>query len=212
MENNNSLQNLTAFVIILVLLVMVATQYVALYRLEHEVQDMMQEFTNYQLLQEENYERLEGRIDILNSTMYAHTHNQEGVEEESATIVEEDGPVEPEQTEGVVITQSVESEVYESSISSEMIYTASQLKTLGVINWGGYRWTWYSQRVLPGGGLNIPDRHVDENGYVCDGDGRIVLASGFADKGTIVNTPFGKEGKVYDYCTTANTYDVYTDF
>lgn len=91
-------------------------------------------------------------------------------------------------------------------------YTASQLKTMGVIHWGGWKWTWYSQRVLPGGGLNIPGRHVDANGYVCDAEGYIVLASGALAKGTVVNTPFGKAGKVYDCGCAADTLDVYTDF
>ena len=71
---------------------------------------------------------------------------------------------------------------------------------------------WYSQKVLPGGGLNIPGRHVDNNGYVCDENGFICLASGSLAKGTIVETPFGKKGKVYDCGCAANTLDVYTNF
>ena len=104
------------------------------------------------------------------------------------------------------------SNVTTSNQSSSATYSASQLKSMGVINWGGWRWTWYSQRVLPGGGLNIPGRHVDSNGYVCDGNGYICLASGSLSKGTVVNTPFGKMGKVYDSGCAANTLDVYTNF
>lgn len=91
-------------------------------------------------------------------------------------------------------------------------YTASEFKHLGVIRWGGWKWTWYSQRVLPGGGLDIPGRHVDSNGYVCDAEGYICLASSKLSKGTVVNTPFGKAGKVYDSGCAADTLDVYTDF
>lgn len=91
-------------------------------------------------------------------------------------------------------------------------YTAEQFRYMGIINWGGWKWTWYSQRVLPGGGLNIPGRHVDQNGYVCDAEGYIVLASGKLSKGTVVNTPFGKAGKVYDSGCAADILDVYTDF
>lgn len=91
-------------------------------------------------------------------------------------------------------------------------YTASQLRFNGVIYSGGWRWTYYSQRVLPGGGLRIPGRHVDENGYVCDGNGRICLASSVLGYGTIVSTPFGKEGCVYDSGCNADTLDVYTNF
>lgn len=62
--------------------------------------------------------------------------------------------------------------------------------------------------VLPGGGLQIPGRHVNSNGYVADGDGYIVLAND-APKGTIFPTPFGAPGKVYDRGTAGNHLDVY---
>lgn len=90
-------------------------------------------------------------------------------------------------------------------------YTASQFKRAGVVHWSGWRWTWYSQRVLPGGGLKIPGRHVSGR-YVCDGDGYICLASGKLKRGTVVQTPFGRPGKVYDSGCAAGTLDVYTDF
>lgn len=87
-----------------------------------------------------------------------------------------------------------------------------QFKRLGVINWNGYTFKYYSQRVLPGNGLNIPGRHVD-NYFVCDGDGYICVAAhgNQFDKGDIVNTPFG-QGKVYDECDSYNVIDIYTDF
>lgn len=65
------------------------------------------------------------------------------------------------------------------------------------------------QSVLPGGGLNIPGRHINAGGYVADKDGYIVLAND-APKGTIINTPFGYKGKVYDRGTYGNHFDVYT--
>lgn len=71
-------------------------------------------------------------------------------------------------------------------------YAPSDLQYMGVLNWGGWRWTYYSQRVLPGGGLNIPGRYVDENGFVCDENGYICLASGSLGWGTVVDTPFWK--------------------
>ena len=96
--------------------------------------------------------------------------------------------------------------------SYDEYYTADQLRFLGVIYAGGWRWTWYSQNVLPGGGLTIPGRHVDENGFICDENDRICLASEDLAYGTVVSTPFGKEGCVYD-CGCANgTLDVYVDF
>lgn len=78
----------------------------------------------------------------------------------------------------------------------------------GVVNHNGNKFTYYSQSVLPGGGLNIPGRHVS-GGFVCDGDGYIVLANSAAN-GTVVNTPWGA-GKVYDKGTNGNHYDVYVE-
>jgi hypothetical protein len=97
-------------------------------------------------------------------------------------------------------------------IQEEPLYSAADLRYQGVIHWGGWRWTWYSQNVLPGGGLDIPGRYVDENGYVCDENNYICLASGTLSKGSIVDTPFGKKGKVYDCGCAADTLDVYTNF
>ncbi len=91
-------------------------------------------------------------------------------------------------------------------------YTPTYFRRMGVINWNGWRWTWYSQRVLPGGGLRIPGRHVDSNGYVCDKNDYICLASGRLSKGTVVKTPFGKMGKVYDSGCAAGTLDVYVNW
>lgn len=91
-------------------------------------------------------------------------------------------------------------------------YSASELKFHGVIFSGGWRWTWYSQNVLPGGGLSIPGRHVDENGFICDENDRICLASEDLAYGTVVSTPFGKEGCVYDCGCDYGTLDVYVNF
>lgn len=91
-------------------------------------------------------------------------------------------------------------------------YAPSYFKYMGVIYWNNWRWTWYSQRVLPGGGLNIPGRHVGGGGYIMDNNGYICLASSLLSKGTVVLTPFGAEGKVYDSGCAANTLDVYVDW
>ena len=78
----------------------------------------------------------------------------------------------------------------------------------------GTRYTWYSQNILPGGGLdelNGNGRHVDEYGYIRDGEGYIAVASSDHDIGTVLDTPFGK-AKVYDTGCSSGTVDVYTDF
>lgn len=89
------------------------------------------------------------------------------------------------------------------------LYSLRDLNFQGIIWWNGYKFTYYSQSVLPGGGLRIPGRHVNEDGYVADGDGYIVLAND-APKGTVIPTPFGYYGKVYDRGTVGNHFDVYT--
>jgi hypothetical protein len=89
----------------------------------------------------------------------------------------------------------------------------SGLRQSGVLRYNGTKWTWYTQRILPGQGLNIPGRHLDENGLVCDGDGNVVLASSTSNRGQVVDTPFGKQGKVYDAGNGGSGwYDVYTDW
>ena len=84
------------------------------------------------------------------------------------------------------------------------------LQSAGVVHWGGYRFTWYSQRVLPGGGLNIPGRHVNGAGFVCDGDGYIVAATAFG-KGVTGSSPWGA-WKSYDTGVSGNTVDLYCDW
>lgn len=85
-------------------------------------------------------------------------------------------------------------------------------KYQGEIYYGGHRYTWYSEKVLPGGGLNIPGRHVNEDGYVCDEYGYVVVASCDYSQGTILDTPLGLQAKVYDICPISGTIDVYVSW
>lgn len=91
-------------------------------------------------------------------------------------------------------------------------YLPSYFKRMGVIHWNGWRWTWYSQKVLHGCGLRIPGRHVDGRGFVCDRNGYICLASSVLRRGKVLSTPFGKKGKVYDSGCSSNTIDVYVNW
>lgn len=93
--------------------------------------------------------------------------------------------------------------------SASSLYSLRDLTFHGVINWGGYKYTYYSQSVLPGPGLSIPGRHVNASGFVADADGYIVLANS-RPRGTVLPTPFGYMGKVYDRGTYGNHIDVYT--
>lgn len=90
----------------------------------------------------------------------------------------------------------------------DALFTLEDFMFRGAINWGGYKFTYYSQQVLPGEGLAVPGRHVNAGGYVADADGYIVLA-GSAAKGTVYETPFGYQGKIYDRGTVGNHLDVY---
>ena len=84
-------------------------------------------------------------------------------------------------------------------------------KSKGVNYFNGHKETWYSQKVLPGGGLKIPGRHVDDRGLVCDENGYICVASSDYSKGTIVETSLGT-GKVYDCGCASGTIDIYTNW
>lgn len=95
-----------------------------------------------------------------------------------------------------------------SASNSGVKISLSQFMFDGVVYSGGYKFTYYSQSVLPGGGLSIPGRHVNADGFVSDGDGYVVLA-GSAPLGTVYDTPFGYKGKIYDRGTYGNHLDVY---
>lgn len=92
--------------------------------------------------------------------------------------------------------------------------SAAEFQWLGVVSDEQHAYTWYSERVLPGGGLddlNANGRHSD-GGFVKDGDGYIAVASCDYEKGTIIDTPFGA-AKVYDTGYLApGQIDVYTSF
>ena len=97
----------------------------------------------------------------------------------------------------------------QASAKTAKLFDLDDFMFRGVIYWSGYKFTYYSEKVLPGGGLRIPGRHVNADGYVADEDGYIVLA-GDAAMGTVFETPFGYKGKIYDRGTVGNHLDVYT--
>jgi hypothetical protein len=93
-------------------------------------------------------------------------------------------------------------------------WTGSKLTKRGGVNWGpSGKETWYSQKVLPGGGLKIPGRHVAEDGTIRDIDGFIVVAAdlSYRPRYTIVGTSLGL-GKVYDTGCDYGTIDIYVNW
>ena len=81
----------------------------------------------------------------------------------------------------------------------------------GVFHGPSGKETYYSQRVLPGGGLNIPGRHVVADGTIRDADGYVVIASDVLPKGSITETSLGT-GKVYDTGVGHAGVDIYTNW
>lgn len=81
----------------------------------------------------------------------------------------------------------------------------------GRIYFNGHTETYYSQRVLPGGGLGIPGRHIASDGTIRDSSNYIVVASDDYPKGTVIQTSLGP-GKVYDSGSGKGNIDLYTDW
>lgn len=100
---------------------------------------------------------------------------------------------------------SYETPVYTEGSGDQL--TASK----GVVYYNGHRETYYSQKVLPGNGLNIPGRYVAGDGTVRDADNYICVASSDLAKGTIVETSLGT-AKVYDSGCASGTIDIYTNW
>lgn len=94
-------------------------------------------------------------------------------------------------------------------------YSAEDLQILGEIYDGDLCYKWYSQQVLPGEGLDIPGRYVDDEGYIRDEEGNLCVASNRFPLGTQIEVPFGD-----GYAVVYDTYedeeddliDVYTDW
>ena len=136
---------------------------------------------------------------------YDDTDYAESEYDDSSTIVLEvvETYDEPEYNEPEPEPESTLYDSYSEYIPHDLMYH-------GVIYWGGWRWTWYSENVLPGPGLKIPGRWSDGN-FVRDENGYICLASDDLDWGTYVDTPWGP-GRVYDCGCASGTIDVYVSW
>ena len=83
----------------------------------------------------------------------------------------------------------------------------------GTVYFNGHKETYYSEKVLPGNGLNIPGRHVAEDGTIRDYEGFICVASdlSFMSRGTVLMTSL-VPAKVYDTGCAYGTIDIYVNW
>lgn len=95
--------------------------------------------------------------------------------------------------------------------SAYCIYESPLTRQAGVVYYGGHKETYYSENVLPGPGLSIPDRHHGDDGTIRDADGYICVATdySFLPYGSIIVTSLGP-GKVCDTGCAWGTVDIYT--
>ena len=108
--------------------------------------------------------------------------------------------------------EAVDSQEPQTTTSAK-IYSKEEFINQGIITWNGWRWTYYLLSVYPGStSTSVQGKHVNEDQFVCDGDGYVILASVDLPPYTIVETPFGYIGKVYDTGCPHGIIDVYTDF
>lgn len=102
-------------------------------------------------------------------------------------------------------TVEVETVVYK-------MMTPKEFRERGVIEYNGWKFTYYSENVLPGGGLEIPGRHSDGT-FVRDENGFLCVACNDIPQGELVDTPFGL-AIVYDLVGEGGdgVIDIYVSF
>ncbi|WP_312543034.1 LysM domain-containing protein [Enterococcus sp.] len=115
-------------------------------------------------------------------------------------------------------TQSQTAEENAAAATSSQTQSSTPGAGSGVLNpvdginyYNGVRESYYSQKVLPGGGLSIPGRHVASDGTIRDADGYIVVASDNQAKGSTGQSSLGAY-KVYDTGVGHSGIDVYTNW
>ena len=115
-----------------------------------------------------------------------------------------------------ISTEEAISALNDGSLKMEYsgIYSYNGLnKRKGAMYFNGHRETYYSEKVLPGNGLNIPGRHVADDGTIRDENGYIAVAAdpGYMARGSILITSLGP-AKVYDSGCAYGTIDIYVNW
>lgn len=123
-------------------------------------------------------------------------------------VVEEQTPIETPKQE----TSSTSNDTTLQYIEPYNITDNRLTPKKGTIEFNNHIETWYSEKVLPGGGLDIPGRHVAIDGTIRDAEGYICIAANlnYISKGTILMTSLGP-AKVYDIAEAKpGIIDIYT--
>lgn len=130
-------------------------------------------------------------------------------EAEAKRLAEEEAKKEAEKKKAAALTPDKKKYASPSGYQVTTDGRVVNFRSMGVIHMHGYRYTYYSSKVLY--------HHRTPEWYACDdniyrtADGYVVVASGAHPKGSIVPTPFGP-GKVLDYCHVGGTIDIYVNF
>lgn len=139
-----------------------------------------------------------------------------------ASLNEEEAPVQSVEVRNVsydeMTIEEKESALYAGTLPMQYsgLYTESSERltaSRGALYFNGHKETYYSEKVLPGNGLNIPGRHVADDGTIRDGDGYICVAADFSfmPKGSILITSLGP-AKVYDTGCSYGIIDIYVSW
>ena len=175
------------------------------------------------VMESSNHKITEEALDMKNvvaSAIDVKEGNKEKVVSELSTNIEmETAPAAYLKIEKVfseISTEEAIAALNDGSLKMEYsaVYSYNGLnKKRGAIYYNGHRETYYSEKVLPGNGLQIPGRHVADDGTIRDENGYICVAAdpGFLARGTVLITSLGP-AKVYDSGCAYGTVDIYVNW
>ncbi len=175
------------------------------------------------VMESSNHKITEEALDMKNvvaSAIDVKEGNKEKVVSELSTNIEmETAPAAYLKIEKVfseISTEEAIAALNDGSLKMEYsaVYSYNGLnKRRGAIYYNGHRETYYSEKVLPGNGLQISGRHVADDGTIRDENGYICVAAdpGFLARGTVLITSLGP-AKVYDSGCAYGTVDIYVNW
>lgn len=164
------------------------------------INQLASDVTNAKYKVQQHYNETLDAIDDAESAIQSSLDAIEQAEEQEAAAkeAEKQAELEAEQARAV----------YDVPSSGDVLTPSG-----GVCYYNGHKETYYSERVLSGGALDIPGRYTDSNGLVRDADGYICVATdwSYIPKYSIVETSLGT-AKVYDTGCPYGVVDIYTNW